>query len=536
MIDTFPFEVTRMRTLITLSLVAILPITAMTQPEAPRPAFDVVEVHVTARDQWVKTRPMQAGYLAIDRYELHRATMSDLIHLAYNVDADQIYGGPGWLDYDRFEVVAKTKPGTSPETLRLMLQTLLAERFHLTVKRDTRDVPGYLLSKGNRELKIKPAADTSISGGCRRQPLASAFGTASSVTVQCRNVTMQDFAGTLHGLAGGPAVADRTGLEGAWDIDLPDPLVPRESAEKIIEALDKLGLKLELGKVAQPGLGVEGVSETPSPNPPDVEKSLPALPAPEFEVASIKPCEGLRQTNPGFETGGRVTAMCMPLKFLIRQAWSLAMNEDPVGAPKWLDSGPNITIIAKAPANVATDPAHNQQARDTINAMLRTLLVDRYQMSVRYEDRPMDAQMLVAVKPKLTKADPAGRTGCGRKSQHSKGQALMVQFACQNITMTQFAEQIRSFNIDSPYPVLDATGLAGAWDFTLSYDAMAGLNTRFPQFAGGAPAANSDAAVPAGTLSFGAALERQLGLKLEMRKRPVRVLVIDHMEEKPREN
>jgi uncharacterized protein (TIGR03435 family) len=147
----------------------------------------------------------------------------------------------------------------------------------------------------------------------------------------------------------------------------------------------------------------------------------------------------------------------------------------------------------------------------------------------------MDAQTLVAVKPKLTKADPANHAGCARRSQQQQGRALMVQFVCQNITMAQFAEQIQAYNPDIPYPVLDGTGLAGAWDFTFNYDAFAGLNQRFPQFTGGAPAANGDAVDPAGTLSFAAALEKQLGLKLETHKRPVPVLVIDHMEEKPTE-
>ena len=65
---------------------------------------------------------MQGGTLAGDRYQLRRATMVDLIRTAYNIDfRDEVYGGPSWLDYDRFEVIAKTKPGTRPATLRLML-------------------------------------------------------------------------------------------------------------------------------------------------------------------------------------------------------------------------------------------------------------------------------------------------------------------------------------------------------------------------------------------------------------------------------
>lgn len=45
--------------------------------------------------------------MAGGRYELHHASMVDLIHTAYNVDAEAVFGGPSWLDSDRFEVLAK---------------------------------------------------------------------------------------------------------------------------------------------------------------------------------------------------------------------------------------------------------------------------------------------------------------------------------------------------------------------------------------------------------------------------------------------
>lgn len=112
----------------------MLPLAAFGQSVATRPAFDIADVHLSPRADWAKTVDnwMQGGTLANDRYQFRRATMVDLIRAAYNINLhDEVYGGPGWLDYDRFEVVAKTKPGTSPATLRLMLQNLLAERFIL---------------------------------------------------------------------------------------------------------------------------------------------------------------------------------------------------------------------------------------------------------------------------------------------------------------------------------------------------------------------------------------------------------------------
>jgi uncharacterized protein (TIGR03435 family) len=84
------------------------------------------------------------------------------------------------------------------------------------------------------------------------------------------------------------------------------------------------------------------------------------------------------------------------------------------------------------------------------------------------------------------------------------------------------------------YPVLDETGLEGAWDFTLNYGLMLNLPARVgAPPVGTAPGVPSD---PAGIPSFTEAVEKQLGLKAVTRKRMVPVLVIDHIEEKPTEN
>jgi uncharacterized protein (TIGR03435 family) len=365
--------------------------------------------------------------------------------------------------------------------------------------------------------------------------------------IQCRGVTMEAFAPSLRRLVSGPLanlpVVDSTGLEGAWDIGL--RYVQRVAAADrpadagIVEAVDKLGLNLKLGKAPQPVLVVENANEQPSANPPGIAASLPPLPPPEFEVASIRlPCNDNFTGAPRFEPGGRVTATCMPLLSLITQVFNLAPFEQPAGIPKWLTSSStagNISIVAKAPAGISPDPQNNAQVRDILNSMLRALLVDRYKMATHYEDRPMDADTLVAVKPKMTKADPTKRTGCTRQNQQQQGQSLMVRLVCQNMTMTQFAEQIQAYDTDIHYPVLDGTGIDGAWDFTLTYDALANLAARLP-LRGGAAGPNGEASDPSGSVSFAGAIEKQLGLKLEVHKRPEPVLVIDHIEEKPTDN
>jgi len=499
-----------------------------------QPAFDIADVHYSPRSEWVKSQsnPLQGGYLAGDRYELRRATMLDLIRLAYNKDAGRIYGGPSWIDYDRFEIAARTKTGTSPETLQRMLQTLLQERFHLMVKEDTRPAPAYVLSRGKGELKMK-AASANPSGECK----FTRNGTyGETFKVECRNVSIEQFAEAIRPrLAAYPRalpVVDSTGLKGGWDFDLE---IPVDFGSTVARAVDKLGLKCEKSNAPQPVLVVENVSEQPTPNPPEVAAKLPPQSPPAFEVASLKAtCTG-PSTPLKFEAGGRVTGTCMSLGLLIVWAWNIEQWDlDPSNRPFGLPektANQMISLVAQAPPGIAPNPQHNAEARDVLYAMLRTLLIERYRMKLHYEDRPVDAATLVAAKPKLARADPSGRTGCTRESIQQTDRGAPVEYVCRNITMAQFAEQLRGLD-PTLRQVEDATGLNGAWDFTLHFEVLATLNRNFPHPAGRA-AADEQASEPSGALLLGQAIEKQLGLKLETRKRLAPVLVIDHIEPNP---
>jgi uncharacterized protein (TIGR03435 family) len=489
---------------------------------------------MSPRSEWVASvsgsNQMQGGYLAGDRYQLRRATMLDLIRLAYNKDAGRIYGGPSWIDYDRYEIVAKTKAGTTSETLQHMLQRLLQERFQLAVKEDTRPMPADMLSRGKGELKMK-AGSANASGDCTFARVGT-YG--NTFKVECRNVTMEKFADAIRQrLAAAPRalpVVDSTGLKGGWDFVLE---IPTEFGATVAQAVEKLGLKCEKGNAPQPVLVVENVSEQPTANSPDVAAKLPPQSSPTFEVASLKPCTGGAGKPPWFEAGGRGTANCMPVGMLIMWAWGLEQwgldsSNRPLGLPEKV-ANQYISITAQAPAGIAPNPnaQHNAEAMDTLYAMLRKLLIERYRMKLHYEDRPVDTATLAAVNPKLAKADPSGRTGCTRASVHYGG---LTQYTCRNITMAQFAEQLRGLD-PTLRLVEDATGLTGAWDFTLNFNLMATLDARFPNPGRAAP--DGQASDPNGELLLADALEKQLGLKLQTRKRPAQGLVIDHIEPNP---
>ena len=475
-----------MRTFSVVGFLAVAIGIAFSQTAA-KPAFDIADVHVSPRSEWVKNldHNLQGGFLVGDRYELHRATLLDMIRIAYDVDADKIFGGPSWIDYDRFEVAAKTKPKTRQANLNAMLQSLLADRFHLVLKQDNQPVAGYVLSKGKGDLKLKPAADDSGPGYCQNL-LPSLGGVRGFNTIECRNITMDAFAPTLRGPGGGLPVMNTTGLEGGWDFTLQYPsqnIAAGQNPADLIEAVGKLGLKLESGKVPQPVLNVQSADEQPSANPPGITEALPPLPAPEFEVASLRLSgdEDHITTPLRIEPGGRIVAYGAPVGGLIRDAWQLPDSLDIVGIPKPFLQGRehSVHVEAKAPANFVLSPQNLYQAREVLNMMLRSLLIDRFKMKVHYEDRPMDTDTLIALKPKLTRADPANRTACARQNKQQNG-TTMVTLTCHNMTMTQFAEQIRAYDIDIRYPVIDGTGLSGAWDFSFTYDALAGLRARFP--------------------------------------------------------
>ncbi len=369
------------------------------------------------------------------------------------------------------------------------------------------------------------------------------------------NMTMAAFAEALTSTIflapqylDGRLVVDETELKGAWDFDLKftprgAPTTGNLTLSNAIE--NQLGLKLDPVDVPMPVMVVDSVNHKPTPNLPNIADGLPVPPRPtEFEVAELKPSgPDSRDLMIQVQPGGRVNVAGASLKFLIEQAWELR-DDTLAGAPKWMDSD-RYDIVAKSPVPDIDD--------DELWATLRALLVDRFHLVTHTEQRPVTAYTLIAVKPKLKKADLASRVkykegpAADGKDPRDKTPILSRLVTCQNMTMAQFAAKLK--DIAPGYihsPVLDATGLEGGYDFTLSFSAV-GLTRANPGAGGRAPgegapppqgaldpaAAASD---PNGAVTLFEAIEKQLGLKLEPKKRPVAILVIDHAEQKPTEN
>lgn len=551
------------RLLANTGLIALFCSAAFGQAPDPAARFEIADVHASPKtaNPFVRNLPPRGG-----RYEIKTATMVDLIRIAYSFDADKVLGGPSWLEMDRFDVSARVPAEATPETVKPMLQSLLADRFQLVVSKETRPLPTYALTLGKKP-QIKEA-DGSGDTGCKPQaasgpppeggirlmtssnggpPITLNLGPGMTIQFSCRNMTMAAFAEGLRGMMGasvGPnPVLDQTGLKGRWNFDvrwsmqLNGPMMANTSDRiTVFEAVDKqLGLKLEQQQVPTPVIVVASVNEKPTGNPPGLAEALPPIAVPtEFEVADVKAGDPeARAARFQFQQGGRLTAENMTMHFLMNRAFNSNNSDQVVGLPKWVDAD-KFNITAKAPSSGPTSPAMDMES---VAPMMRALLAERFGLKYHTEDRQVSAYSLVASKPKMKKADPASRTGC-RNATPPPGSPPGRLLTCQNITMAQFADQLQNIAAGLNWPVLDATGIEGGWDFTLTFTPFAtmavGGGGRGGE--GGAAGDMPAASDPNGGFTIFEAIEKQLGLKLETQKRTMPVIVIDHLDEKPTDN
>lgn len=530
------------------------------QPQTtPTPEFEIADIHPSTSSDGPR---FTGGFLLDGRYILHQATMADLIATAYGLkNSTYVQGGPSWLDWDHFDIVAKVPPGTTQETAKVMLQSLLADRFKLVVHHGDALVPAFLLTIASGKPNLKPASPTTDTGSCQRQdkPNAEPGPPPSSIQLVCHSASLSSLADTLNDDGAGGylsyPVIDSTGLTGDYDFDLkwtPKFFLTRvgPSAASIFQALEQqLGLKLEFKTTPRPGLVVDSVDEKPTPNAPDLAKIMPPLPLPQFEVAVIRPTDPAERRGIGRISGDEVNLQNIPLKFLITFAWDLDPRDDStLVAPKWIESD-RVDIHAKiAASDLGVNSSGKPGSVDfyELRPMLRALLIDRFQIKFHMETRPADVYSLTAVHPNLTKADPSERTECkdgpGRDGKDPRMTNVMLNslVTCQNMTMDQFSEMLTSMRGRSGYifyPVINDTGLKGAWDFTTSWSSADLMRAAGP---GSNPApASGDlptASEPNGAISYFEALQKQHGLKLAKVKRPEPVLVIDQISEKPTEN
>jgi len=551
------------RKLARMCVLALLPGLSFAQASGDPPAGDAHPASVSrfeaadVRKSPYMAQPWLDGpHLEGDRYVLYQGTMADLIATAYHVDAANVQGGPSWLEFDRYDIQAKTAPATKDAQQRLMLQALLAERFHLAVHNGTAPMPAYVLKVEKDKPRLKPAESTEDSR-CDLQPRAP--GGPPQFAFSCHNQTMEQLSRLLRDTRGGgylnelEPVVDGTGLKGGFDFDIkwtPSGARAQAGADavSIFDALDsQLGLKLALETAPRPVLVVDRVDEKPSPDPPGIDKLMPPVPLPEFEVSTVKPYKPGSPSHGSFGRGG-LEVQGLTLRQLITATWDLneSNKADIANAPPWLDKD-RWDIEAKWGSDDDTaQRAPNGDFRQ-FQHMMGALLADRFGLKAHMEDRVGDAYDMVAVSPRMTAADPSSRTRCTEgpgpdgKDPRVANPVLNRLLTCQNVTMAELGDLLQSLAPGYIYgTALDKTGLKGGYNFTLSFSAMGQLlnGGNPPPSAQRAPdgASAPEASDPNGAVSLFDAVRRELGLKLEKVQRPVPVLVIDHIDENPTPN
>jgi uncharacterized protein (TIGR03435 family) len=227
-----------MRTTLPLILLAL----AQTVPQ-----FEVATIKITDpasplgnATNFTKTRFQATG------------SVQDLLRVAYGVQDFQISGGPKWLYADRFDIEAKPEHPSGQGEIKLMLRTLLADRFKLALHRETREMPVYALVLDKKGPKLRAVTDGVGSMSAGRGRITG-------------RLTMADLAHYLAPVLG-RTVLDRTGLTGGFEFKMEWATDDDPAGPSIFTAVrEQLGLRLESTRGPVEVLAIEG-AEKPSGN------------------------------------------------------------------------------------------------------------------------------------------------------------------------------------------------------------------------------------------------------------------------------
>jgi|SRR5580698_3357363 uncharacterized protein (TIGR03435 family) len=248
--------------------------------------------------------------------------------------------------------------------------------------------------------------------------------------------------------------------------------------------------------------------------------------APGFVVATIKSSDPNRPDNKssiGLSPGGSFSARSMSLKQLVEFVQDFGyidVDQRIAGGPKWLGSA-KFDIEAKCDEATArafgTMPA--RQRIRTEQDMIQAMLADRFKLRTHHETRRLPVYILVQAKggSKMTPSATAADEKLGG-TDGSPG-----NWKGNGVTMAELAGDLSSLPEIGGRIVIDETGFKGRFDFTLKWPPDSTMGAAPP---GPDSGTQSDSSAP----SLLTALREQLGLKLEIRKEPVDVIVIDSAE------
>jgi uncharacterized protein (TIGR03435 family) len=220
-----------------------------------KPAFEVASI----RPAVYGSHPRSIQYSAGGRFTASNVPLGALIQEAYAIRGFQLSGGPDWVNSDQFDIVAKADGDASKAQVRVMLQTLLADRFQLELRRESKEVNVYTLTVGKMGPKLKEVKldEDNAARGMRFGGIGRIAGVMASMPQFV--VMLSDIRLNGSAILDRP-VLDRTGLAGVYDFKL-EWSGEEQSADRttstnpagpsIFTAVqEQLGLKLESTKAA----------------------------------------------------------------------------------------------------------------------------------------------------------------------------------------------------------------------------------------------------------------------------------------------
>ena len=226
---------------------------------AQRPAFEAAAIKPS------KDADFGTHWRSRDnRLNIGNMTLKQLVAVAWSAKDFQVSGGPKWADSDRWNIDAKAETAVSDRQLMAMLQTLLAERFQLVLRQETKPMPAYALVVAKGGLKIKPAVGEGSSSNSHNGKLSA------------EHITMEKLADLVQRQLRMPVV-DETGVKDAFSFTLEWSVERTRAGDSADAALaatgptlftalpEQLGVKLENRKVQMAAYVLER-AEKPSEN------------------------------------------------------------------------------------------------------------------------------------------------------------------------------------------------------------------------------------------------------------------------------
>lgn len=200
--------------------------------------------------------------------KFRNATLRCLVAEAYGLQLNQVLG-PSWLDQREYDIEAKADRPATKEQLRVMLRTLLTERFKLMQHRETKDLRAYELVIDKAGLKIHAIEDGEAPGTTAGHRFRGDFRRLADLLAVQLTIHVSDDP-TQPGRASGPPppVLDKTGLPGTYEFGLDIKPEPGSDVFTIWQRFlqDKLGLRIDSRRGPVDVLVVDGAEKVPTAN------------------------------------------------------------------------------------------------------------------------------------------------------------------------------------------------------------------------------------------------------------------------------